>query len=599
MKFNKLILLLIALMAISFQAYSEVATVIIAKGKVTKLGPNQKNASVVKKGDRLVEDTSLLTSKKSFVRIRFADKSTINLGPESKIVIKKMPKKKANMVNLLTGMIKAEVKKQSKKKSKTKMLVKTRTAVMGVRGTKFQSTFNPINKNTSLVTVEGEVAMVKSEAIKKAVKSESVSKTPVEIIDDVDIVENALEKTDNIVEVKAGRYAGVIEKVDRPTEPVRIAPEQYNALAKSMNSKKKAQEVMKPITEKEVLEEQTKKVSATAPKAGGIVDFNTGLYIAPDKSAKFDKETATFKISKDVGKVDTTTGEYIPPKGIKIDPKKGFVIDQKEIAKVAVKDQKNLNNKILALNKNVEEQIVVNKTQATSTSKPWAWLPKNHIVSAQIRPFSEILSVKNKNSGSEADFYSEKANTVILAWKQVWNDKWTSRIRIGGHDVDYDTSEAKNVYYSGGEESELFSLGAHYQYSPDWIVGVDILNRTQHYILPSGTDAISVEDRELATLDLFVSKRLSPWREFAMRMNGIVHLGLDDSGPSSHSGNDGYNDVKTDYFGFTLEGELLYKWKENMSLNTVAFYHRMSAENEDFEFTRNNLGLGFDFIWDI
>ena len=43
------------------------------------------------------------------------------------------------------------------------MIVKTRSAVMGVRGTKFQATYNPANKNTSLITVEGKVAMVKKE----------------------------------------------------------------------------------------------------------------------------------------------------------------------------------------------------------------------------------------------------------------------------------------------------------------------------------------------------------------------------------------------------------------------------------------------------
>jgi hypothetical protein len=35
----------------------------------------------------------------------------MNLGPKSKVVVTKLPKKKPNMINLLTGAIKAEVNK--------------------------------------------------------------------------------------------------------------------------------------------------------------------------------------------------------------------------------------------------------------------------------------------------------------------------------------------------------------------------------------------------------------------------------------------------------------------------------------------------------
>ena len=168
----------VILISILFFSHSvlgaEKARILMVKGDATKLTPGSVEASKVKKGEMIPEDTSIVTKKRSFVRVKFNDKSTMNIGPESKVVVTKMPPKKANMVNLLKGMIKAEVQKESEKQSKTKMLIKTDTAIMGVRGTKFQTTFNPVNKTTSLVTVEGNVAMAKIEEKTSEVVTEKV-----------------------------------------------------------------------------------------------------------------------------------------------------------------------------------------------------------------------------------------------------------------------------------------------------------------------------------------------------------------------------------------------------------------------------------------
>ncbi|MCT4642039.1 MAG: FecR family protein, partial [Bacteriovoracaceae bacterium] len=139
------------------------AKILLVKGKVTALRPGEQKAIQAKKGDVFPEDTSILTHARSLARIKFSDNTKINLGPKSKVVVTKMPKKEANIVNVLTGVIKAEVKK-NKTKNKTKLIVKTQTAVMGVRGTKFQAAYSPLTNKTSLVTVEGEVVMAKAKA---------------------------------------------------------------------------------------------------------------------------------------------------------------------------------------------------------------------------------------------------------------------------------------------------------------------------------------------------------------------------------------------------------------------------------------------------
>ncbi len=65
--FFQSILLTILLISNSFAART--AKVVMVRGKVSKLLPNSKAASQVKKGDMLPEDTSVLTESKSIVRL--------------------------------------------------------------------------------------------------------------------------------------------------------------------------------------------------------------------------------------------------------------------------------------------------------------------------------------------------------------------------------------------------------------------------------------------------------------------------------------------------------------------------------------------------
>jgi hypothetical protein len=603
---------------ITTEAYSaQKAQVIIARGNVTKLIPGAEKAVRVKKGDWLIEDTSIVTKKKSFVKIRFVDRSTMNIGPKSMVVINKMPTKKANMVNLLTGIVKAKVSKKSKKKSKTKMFIKTRSAVMGVRGTKFQSTYNPSNKITSLVTVEGNVAMIAKDPkiatpppVEKEVVKNSVVKAPKPVVNEVDKLETLMAESKDVVEVKAGRFSsvgktteaaikteGVVAKVSKPSIPVKIAPTQYNAIAKSMDSKKRAKDVMKKIDTDPAPEGFTDKVTGkVAPKAGGFVDFKTGLYIAPAAEAKLDEKTGTYK-AKAVGKVNKKTGDYVPPKGIKIDAKKGFIIDKKVIAKIAsTEDKEKLKKTLSGLNKNIKKQIVVNKTEnKTKKSTGWKWLPKDHVLSAMFLPYSESLTVKNKASGSEAEFFTREAEFTILTWNQIWSDKWRTRLRIGGAEYRIDDSDV-DIYSNddGGDDGGYFSIGFGYKYSEKISFTVDMIDHKVVYLVPNGGGNGSVERRSqsINTMEISMLYNHGPWKMFDLKSRAAVNLGGGDA-PTF------YGEEESDFFGITLEGSAYYAWKKNLGINTLLRYHRQSVENDDLEFTRNSLGLGLDFVWDI
>ena len=78
-------------------------------------------------------------------------------------------KSKTTMVNFLTGKFRAAVEKDiNGKVQDKKFLVKTRNAVLGVRGTQFQVTYNKAGDRTSLLTYKGRVD------IKKMAKEDEV-----------------------------------------------------------------------------------------------------------------------------------------------------------------------------------------------------------------------------------------------------------------------------------------------------------------------------------------------------------------------------------------------------------------------------------------
>ncbi len=613
---------LFLLFSLSVNTYAaRTATVKMVRGKATKLLPGSFKATKIKKGDLIPEDTSIVTKNRSFVRIVFKDKTSMSIGAKSKVIVSKIPPRKANMVKLLTGIIKAKVDKGTKKKTDTKLLIKTRTAVMGVRGTKFQSTYNPANKTTSLVTVEGKVAMVKVEE-KIVQAAEPVAESGIEsapskaarvvITDDVDKLDKLLETSEKTVEVPAGRYSGVVENVAKPTVPVKIAPKQYNAIAKSMGSKKKAKEVMKTTKADAPAEGfENKATGELAPKAGGIVDFSTGIYVAPTAAAVLDKKTGTFE-DKSIGRVNKRTGDYIPPKGIKIDAKKGFIIDQKESKKIAsTADKKQLAKTVALLNKDVKKQIiVVNKTENKPKAKASkSWGPKNHILTVQLKPYSEVLTVKNKVGNSEAEFYSDKATWLIFTWAHEWNDKWSSRLRIGGQDYEIDDKDVAvytcEDFNTGpdecgreGEGGEFFSIGVGYKYSKKMTFLFDAVSRSEYYVVPrtgpSGGQGVEVIDNNVNSLDFGLMYSLKNWERFKMSTTGTLHLIGEEPVPGVYGGEE-----KASLSGLSLSGDLYYAWRKNLGVSVSLFWDRYKADADSIEYSRNAFGTGFDFVWDI
>ncbi|MBC7714077.1 MAG: FecR domain-containing protein [Rhizobacter sp.] len=327
----------------TFAARPNVATVIKMRGTVTKLVPGELVASTVTADDKFPEDTSIVTGPKSFVKIKFVDNSELNMGPDSKIVIAEMGTDSVGIISLLKGRIRTEVQKtlNPAEKDKNKFYIRTRTAAMGVRGTDFQTIYNPDNRMTSLLTYKGAVAMAKidekthqrlEESNTEIIRDSDNTVREIKVIPEKQVGEKeelvkVLNGTNTVV-VPAGQNSFASDALKKSSLPVQISPVQLNALYKNTEFKEKNILNLKSGNDlkdqKLDLQAAPQKAPAEgmynakngdfAPKAGGFIDQNTGLYIAP--------------VTENIGNFDADTGDYFAPAGLVLDSKKGFVLAQ-------------------------------------------------------------------------------------------------------------------------------------------------------------------------------------------------------------------------------------------------------------------------------
>ena len=347
-----------------------IARVAQVKGAVTMLLPGSKKAKIVKKGQRLPPDTSIVTKDKAFVRIIYKDKTQVNLRPNSKIIIVSKKPRKPGVLNLLKGHLRAKVVKRGSSR-KNKFYIKTQTAAMGIRGTEFETVYNTDNRITTVVTLKGDVRMAKIDPnvvgqvkrrrkkLKKKVNNKGVDKVSKVNPLDLEELDKVLE-SHVAVSVKDGRFAGVMPKQKRASKPQRVNPEQLVAM---INEDKKEKDKIKDIVVKDFKDDVppegivNEKTGDYAPRAGGFVDLKTGIYLPPPKEAKFDKEHKVFVPPKEYGKVNEKTGDYVPPKGLELDAVSGFVLAE---------EKKDTEDKVLFAQLNIINQDIKSDILAPS-----------------------------------------------------------------------------------------------------------------------------------------------------------------------------------------------------------------------------------------
>lgn len=134
----------------------------VVKGSV-KVTTASKQTIDAKVGGKVYEGDSILTAADARAKIVMADRNVINVNPDTQVVIAKYENdaasgKKNVELNLLKGKVRNNVE-QTYDGEKSKFLIKTPTAVAGVRGTQFLASFDVKTRMTSVVTFKGSVTL--------------------------------------------------------------------------------------------------------------------------------------------------------------------------------------------------------------------------------------------------------------------------------------------------------------------------------------------------------------------------------------------------------------------------------------------------------
>ncbi|PIP94872.1 MAG: hypothetical protein COW00_14510 [Bdellovibrio sp. CG12_big_fil_rev_8_21_14_0_65_39_13] len=345
--------LLLAGLLLFFSLQSEAAErikVIMLKGDAFAKLLNNKTYKL-KMGHQFDAAAVLTTKDKSILKVQLPDGTLITVGPNSEMELNAKNTRKPTIVNLINGQIRGVVNENLKKEnSDHKVLIKTRSAALGVRGTDFYIVHNDQNNITSNITLKGKVDFYKNDDAEILERHQEEldggkQNTVIKAQDGIEIEDKL--KNYKTIKVPPGSFSGAFPSYEAPLEPVRISNAQLVALYEtdakkkgtvykgdyhvSLTDQKNDILVPTPRGTNVVAQSEYNNQSANSSgiRPGGIVDLNSGIYISPPSNSRYDKRTGLYVMPDDLGGVEASTGEYIPPTGVRLDPVHGFVANEK------------------------------------------------------------------------------------------------------------------------------------------------------------------------------------------------------------------------------------------------------------------------------
>lgn len=160
----KILMILLSLFftSLCFAAEVSYGIFMVVKGDIKVI--NVKNETIsAKVGVKIFQGETVISGADSRAKIVMSDRNVINISPDTKLKISKYENdvtsgSKSVELNLLEGKVRNNVE-QTYDGEKSKFIIKTPTAVAGVRGTQFSTAFDPGTRMTEIVTLKGSVTL--------------------------------------------------------------------------------------------------------------------------------------------------------------------------------------------------------------------------------------------------------------------------------------------------------------------------------------------------------------------------------------------------------------------------------------------------------
>ncbi len=453
------------------------------KGTVTVLVPGSLSERLLREGDDLPSGSSIVSKEKSFALISFlnddngddnGDEYRISIGPSSKIELRRAPSRSSTgLIGLLRGQMRVRTteKMASAKREKLKgikgikgirhkryrLLLETRSAALGVRGTDFHVFYVPEARFSSVITYEGEVVFVKSDEKRKKIASSLRSRG--EADNSGDLLETVLKLKDRVI-LGAGEYSGASEIFPSTFRPIRINEEQFKALNKNklLDFPAPHASALSPVKpgEKDSASLIDPQRGIYAPGSDGFVHLDSGVYVAPMKS-------------EGIGNLNRETGEYYLPKDIVLDPTKGFLLSEEsqslpESSKLDLLAIKDALNKAIAA-----DQILAlfSDEEVGGGRGRGAKLRRSNNIALGIGGMQEKLSYQNSSQG---DFIAKDSSalTLDLLWHFPTLSDWWPYFHFTYQKIVFDQTLDERVDRSNlGSLENLYGIlsGVEYIFS--------------------------------------------------------------------------------------------------------------------------------------
>lgn len=209
---SKLFLLLVVFFTFSFHSrvYADSCGVFrVVKGDINVKEGGKGDFQKAKVNKKVCAGDIVKAGKDSRSKIVMAGGNEINISPDTEFAIEKYEsygKDKKVLLDVIYGKIRSNVK-QKYDNEQSYYRVKTKSAVAGVRGTQFMSSFNPQNNEFKVVTFEGVVEMGKLQG----------------------------DRITESVVVNPGYQASKFDN-NRPSEPVKIEQNEFRSIDRDSNN---------------------------------------------------------------------------------------------------------------------------------------------------------------------------------------------------------------------------------------------------------------------------------------------------------------------------------------------------------------------------
>lgn len=444
-----------------------IAKALMVKGQVTYLPPHTKESTILRAGQPILEDASIVTGEKSLAKIQYINGGTLVLKPNGKIIIrsKTYNKEKVSFLGLLKGQVRSHIRENKESQKKIKMFIKTRSAAIGVRGTEFHTVYIPESKRTGVLTYEGEVEVYQTD--KKVLEIEKIQQAP-------------------STKVKAGKFTSLTDKTVTRPEAINISSDQFEVL-------KKADSISNP---------SPKDLFGSVPKTKvdpwGLVDLSSATYVPPKKVTI--ESGKAIRAEKQFGTFDKVSGNYLPPKGIELDPVKGFIVDER----ADEKDKKELQEKADEINEKLKQQDdkaneidekLKPVNEKTSKKKPHKIKKDDFPYSLGVELISKQIKVENKSSynvSTSGEIHSNFGLGVYGKYRYSLHKKFQLNGNLGVQILDFDPPSYSphikgedKFFFNLGVGGELFvhenhSAGLEFKWQEDLVYSAQYIEGTLH-----------------------------------------------------------------------------------------------------------------------